>query len=194
MQVVSFRNDDGVRNGLVIDTGRKWKKLLFMNGSGLTVERIEIGSDADKALKPLEKPTLSHAKSTFREAANKFGCTKEVALAIGLKRAITKPRDPKPEGEPAPKSGAAKKAAAQGSGKAPRTRSRNAEGKGPTVLAREACEQFITSNKLLDRARERDVVKQIKDAMREASPDAAQATINTQFHQTRKRLEEEAQA
>lgn len=99
----------------------------------------------------------------FKDEAKAHGCTKAVAQALGIKATKTK----------------AKKTVSQAD-----------KPKGPTTLAKEAFREIVAKKGYTGaQLREKEGRDTVKAYMREKSPDAAQATINTQFALLRKELE-----
>lgn len=92
MRVITIRTDEGVRNGIELDEARKYRRCLFMNAAGLKVEKVAIGSEEDRTIREIQTPTLSVALKRFRSAAKAFGCTADVAAALGIRK-VTKVRD-----------------------------------------------------------------------------------------------------
>jgi hypothetical protein len=94
MRAIRVRTDEGVRNGIELSEGKKYRHCLFMNAGGLRVEKIEIGSLEDRSISEIAVP-LPKAIRHFKQAAKEFGCSAEVAEALGIRRVVKNhTRDP----------------------------------------------------------------------------------------------------
>jgi len=88
MRAIRIRTDEGVRHGIELSVERKYRRCLFMNSAGLKVERVAIGSEDDRATTEIITASLPAAIRRFKTAAKDFGCTAEVASALGIRRVI----------------------------------------------------------------------------------------------------------
>lgn len=194
-KTIRYKTDEGTRNGLLVGEGPKWLKLILPDCRGIRV--IEVPVSEQKFITEIDVP-VKRALETLKVHARLVGCLKSAAEVLGI-RPIEPPRQddlssPTPSmmkkefenmARAIPKS---KKA----TDKKPREKAAKAAGAkepGPTVRARDAGLAYIKS-KGLNKAKlaDREVSAAVREAMRNAAPDAADATIATQFSQIKRNL------
>lgn len=201
MRAVRYRTEEGVRNGLLIGEGPKWIRLILPDCRGLRITEVPVTDR--KFISDIDVP-VKRALDNLKVHAQLVGCLKGAAEALGIKpiepprqeelesptptmmkqefenmaRNIPKSKkatDKKPRAKREPKVGGAKKDGSP----------------GPTVRAYTAGKSYagkLEASTLNDRA----VSRKVKDAMIAAAPDAAPATIATQFSRIKRELQSAA--
>ncbi len=196
MKAVRYRTDEGIRNGLLVGEGPKWLRLILPDCRGIRVTEVPVQDR--QFISDLDVP-VKRAIETLKVHGSLVGILKGAADILGC-RPVEPPRQedlssPTPTmmkkefenmARAIPKS---KKA----TDKAPRAKRvpkvKDDSAPGPTVRAYragvEAAKRYSDSAKLNDR----EISRKVKDAMIAAAPDAAPATIATQFSRLKRELQ-----